>query len=263
MMRTFVAATLAASLAGCTASGQKVTTTEIHNRQRVDVDVQVHRVKAARAPTVILLHGCGGPVYPHFQAWIDALNAWGYNAVVLDSLRARRVSQVCDHPSTVVSKEQRSVDAYDAASWVMRQEWATDKVALIGFSHGAAAVLYAVASKDVERNFGKQVISAAVAYYPDCENRFNWDRPVIPVQFHTAGNDSWNPEGPCASLARNWNVLDQYFRYENATHGFDLVGFNRQSIPDNSGRRHWLIYDAAATDLSRQRTKAFLDMHLR
>lgn len=250
-------------LSGCATQDQKITTTEIGTKQQIELPVKIHRASEAKAPTVILLHGCGGPEYPHMQVWSDALNSWGYNAVVLNSISPRGASQICDRPFSVVTFEQRSVDAFDTAKWVIKQEWATDKVGIVGFSHGAITVLHAAAAKDVERYFGKQIIAAGVAYYPYCPPSLGSDKPVMPVQFHSGGNDTLTPAGLCKDLARNWNLSDQYFTYETATHAFDMPGLHTNSIPDANGKRYWLEYNQGYTNLSMQRTKAFLDSYLK
>ena len=253
-------------LSGCMASGHPVFTKEIHNNQKVELTAEVHlasKDKIVKAPTVILLHGCFGPEYPHFQKWIDALNSWGYNAVVINSFTPRGARQVCDRPAMVVTKEQRSVDAYDTAKWVVKQDWANEKVGIVGFSHGGGTVLYSAASSYVERNFGKQLISAGVAYYPNCDMNFNWDKPAIPVQIHMGEADDWTPPGMCRDMTKNWGIQDQYFEYSKGTHGFDVWGMHQFSAPDATGKRHWIDYDANATELSLQRTKAFLDKYLK
>ncbi len=257
---------LIAMLSGCVTTGQKITTTELHNKHKVNLPAEVHRVskdKVVKAPTVILLHGCAGPSNENFQPWIKSLNSWGYNAVMINSISPRGANQICDRPFMVVTPEQRSVDAYDTAKWVIQQEWATDKLGIIGFSHGGATVLQSVAAKTIERNFGKQIITAGVAYYPFCDSSLSWDKPAIPIQFHTGGADTWTPASPCKDLAKSWNVSDQYFEYQAATHGFDLVGYNMLSLPDANRKSHWLIYNREHTDLSRQRTKLFLDKYLK
>jgi dienelactone hydrolase len=245
-------------LSGC--NSLKIPVAELHNKQIVQLPAEVHRTKAAKAPTVILLHGCGGPQRVHIQDWVDVLNGWGYNAVVINSIEPRGASQICNQTYRIVTPEQRSADAYDTAKWILNQEWATDKVGAIGFSHGAWSLLYSAEARFVERNFGKQIISAGVAYYPYCPSDQMWKR-VMPVQIHSGSRDEWTPPSFCRDLSKTWNA--EYYEYERGTHGFDMVGFNTQAYPDMNGKRHWIIYDAEHTELSRQRTKQFLDKHLK
>ncbi len=248
----------AAALTGC--AGMKIPATELHNKEVVNLPTEVHRTAAAKAPTVILLHGCGGIEYGHFQSWIKPLNAWGYNVVVIDSISARGNGSICHRPRAVVTHEQRSADAHDAAQWIIKQPWATEKVGIIGFSHGGGAVLYSAEERFVKANFGQQIIAAGVAFYPYCESNQMW-KAVIPVQIHSGTGDTWTPSGFCRDLSKNWK--SEFYEYPGATHGFDLVGYNTQSYPDSSGRRHRLIYDRNYTDQARQRTRDFLEKYLK
>lgn len=245
-------------LSGC--NSLKIPVTELHNKEIVNLPAEVHRIKAAKAPTVILLHGCGGAEHVHFQSWIKVLNSWGYNAVVVHSIYPRTGGHICNRLGSVVSHEQRSVDAYDTAKWVLKQEWATDKVGVIGFSHGGGGVLFSAEERFVKFNFGQQIIAAGVAYYPGCQSHQMF-KAVIPVQIHIGADDDWTLPGLCQDLAKNWK--SELHIYEGATHGFDQVGYNQLSHPDYWGKRHWLIYNQKQTELSRERTKQFLDQYLK
>src|SRR6266850_4725927 len=45
-------------------------------------------------PALVVLHGCNG-VGRHVRLWAQQLTAWGYVAIVVDSLRPRGMSTVC------------------------------------------------------------------------------------------------------------------------------------------------------------------------
>lgn len=267
MISVILKISLIVMLSGCVTTGEKITTTELHNKKKIELSPKVHRLnkdKLVKSPTVILLHGCAGPDNANLQPWIASLNSWGYNAVVINSLSPRGASQICDRPFSIVTTEQRAIDAYDTAKWIIEQEWASDRVGIVGFSHGGGAVIQSVATRTIERNFaGKQIILAGVAYYPICQTDLNWDKPAIPLQLHIGDADTWTPANMCKDLARNWKISDQYYEYPSATHGFDMVGYNTTSLPDANRVSHKLIYNKEHTDLSRQRTKAFLDKYLK
>ena len=74
----------AALLAGCASTGEKVRATEIHNQQSVDLAAELFLLKGPRAPTVVLLHGCGGPKAPQTKARDEVLFLWGFFVVFLD-----------------------------------------------------------------------------------------------------------------------------------------------------------------------------------
>ncbi|MES2973879.1 MAG: dienelactone hydrolase family protein [Pseudomonadota bacterium] len=262
--RLLLLTTIAVSiLSGCAGSGESVRTTELHSKKPLDLSAEVFRTATAKAPTVILLHGCAGPVRSQTEAWVKALNGWGHNVVVLDSFRPRgiRDTSVCQRPFSTVSPEQRGAEAHDAARWVLQQPWASSKVGLIGFSHGGNAVLHAVASRDVERNVGTPVATAAVAIYPGCGDLMNTDKPAIPIEFHIGEKDTWTAAGPCRDLARNWS--SPIFTYANAVHGYDIPTANGFGEQSNWGVRHEVRYEADATRLTMERVRTFFDQQLR
>jgi dienelactone hydrolase len=259
-MLTLVATT---SLAACVTTGERVRVTELHNKQPVNLAAHVHRAGDGRAPTVILLHGCTGPVTAQTQDWVKTLNAWGFHAVALDSFGPRGAtgSVVCQRPFSVVSPEQRGAEAHEVARWVTQQPWATQKVALVGFSHGGNAVLHAVASRDVQRNVGAPAAAAAVAFYPGCGDGMHSDKPAIPVQFHIGESDTWTAAGPCRDLARNWGT--EIFTYPGAVHAFDIPGLSGPGAVSNWGTQHMVQHDPAAAKLAKERVRTFLTAHLR
>lgn len=196
------------------------------------------------------------------EKWAGKLNEWGYHAVVLDSIGPRGAQQICTHPFSVVTQEQRSRDAFDAANWVLEQSWSSGKVGLIGFSHGAAGVIYSAASRYVERNLGKQVVSAGIAYYPRCDSYLISDKPVIPIQIHIGERDNWTAASPCKALAIGWKSESEYFQYKDATHGFD-AGFTGYAPPDPLGVRHYVEFNQQLTEQSQKEVKRFFNLHLR
>jgi dienelactone hydrolase len=265
-MKTLITLLCAFSLTACAGVGHKVVTTEIHNGEKVNLYPQVHKASAKKAPTMILLHGCGGLNPVQMDEWARHFNQWGYNAVVMSLFPPRGAKQVCNRPASIVSPEQASVDIFETAKWVVKQEWATDKVGMIGFSYGGWTALHSVASNNVERNMGKQVLSAAIAYYPYCDLTFFYDKPVLPLQIHVGGADTWTAPGTCRDLAmkKNWNIEDNFFEYPGATHSFDVSTFNnKESLPDSNGLTYRLSYHKEAAALSRERIKAFLDKYLK
>lgn len=247
-------------LSGCLAAGQKIAVTELHNKKTININADIHRAKSEKSSTVILLHGCGGPEYPHMKEWINNLNNWGYNAVVPNVIQARGASQICDKPTQVVTAEQGSVDAYNVAKWIKKQDWATDKVAIIGFSFGAWATLYAAETGYSQRNFSQPPFVAGIAFYPYCDKALLFGRKsAMPLQIHIGLADEWTPPTLCRDLVKHWSMENEYYEYKGAYHGFDMLGLNQFSFPDLRGKRHWLTYDQQATYLSRIRTKEMLD----
>src|SRR5882757_9579779 len=126
-------------------------------------------------PTVIALHGCGGlngqsdQVQPRYRDWAEQLLKDG-NAVLLpDSYGSRELGPQCRvKERRVLARRERVADIMASRQWLSQQPWVSqDRVSLIGWAHGASAVLWAVrpqlASRKAEPDF-----RSAVAFYPDC-----------------------------------------------------------------------------------------------
>lgn len=229
---------------------KSIQSVEIHNKKTVKLYIEIYRVASLNAPTVIVLHGCGG-VDSHHRDWARQLNSWGFNSVVLDSFSTRWESSVCEKPFSV-TPSQRAVDLQFTARWIAEQPWGKSKIGVIGFSHGAWATLYATSKKEIIREVGTTVISSAVAFYPYCDTSRLYDSPAMPLQIHSGNLDSWAPSTMCTDLSRHWNMTDNFFVYTDSYHGFDR--FNT----DISVGNHRLKSNPDANAIARSRTKDFL-----
>jgi dienelactone hydrolase len=233
---------------------ESIQSVEIHNKKIIKLDIEVFKVDLINAPTVIVLHGCGG-VDGHHRDWAKQLNAWGYNSVLLDSFSTRYERSVCQKPFSV-TPSQRAVDLQFTAKWIAGQPWGKAKIGVIGFSHGAWTTLYAVSKNEIAREVSTTIISSAVAFYPYCDNSRFFDSPAIPIQIHSGNLDNWAPSTLCTDLSRNWNITDNFFVYSDSHHGFDrsntnilVAGHTLRSNPD-------------ANILARSRVKDFLNKTL-
>lgn len=223
---------------------------EIHNKKSIKLNVEVYRVESLTAPTVIVLHGCGG-IDSHHRDWARQLNVWGFNSVVLDSFSTRNISSACQKPFSV-TPSQRAVDLQFAARWISEQSWGKAKIAVIGFSHGAWSTLYAVSKNEIIREVGNTVISSAVAFYPYCDTSRFFDSPAIPLQIHSGVLDTWTPSTMCSDLSRSWNITNNFFVYSDSYHGFDRANTNI------SVTGHILQSNPNSNAIARTRTKEFL-----
>src|SRR5947208_546685 len=122
---------------------------------------------AGRFPAVVVLHGCDG-VRHHERLWAQQLTAWGYIAIVVDSFRPRGFSNVCNQ-GMLVPPEMQALDGFNAANYLRAQPIvASERIGVIGFSHGGWAVLKAVLADTVSQASAKPFL-AAVAFYPGCD----------------------------------------------------------------------------------------------
>jgi dienelactone hydrolase len=197
-------------------------------------------------PAVVFLHGCGGlistathRIVSREVEWAARLNAQGIAVLMIDSLTPRGSGEIC---SRTGFKEwlylRRPADAYGGLAWLQQQPWvARDRVAMIGWSNGGGAVLFALGKKiGRPAAFGGPDFRAAIAFYPgSCsEQRMgaNWT-PRIPLMILIGDKDVWTPHEPCEALASRAVARGApitYHAYPGAYHDFDWPGLKRKEL---------------------------------
>jgi dienelactone hydrolase len=96
-----------------------------------------------------MLHGCGGR-RNFFDDWARRVSAAGWAALIVDSLRPRRIARV-EALATVCSGarlqgSERAGDFYAAMAWARAQDWIDQgQIVAAGWSHGAWTMLDALA----------------------------------------------------------------------------------------------------------------------
>ena len=102
---------------------------------------------------VVMLHGCGGAysqngnLNARHQMWGDYLARLGYQVLMLDSLTARGLRQLCTIPmqQRSIKEADRVGDAYAGLQFLAQQPGIDpQKIALLGWSHGGGVVLSAI-----------------------------------------------------------------------------------------------------------------------
>jgi hypothetical protein len=107
-------------------------------------------------PALVVLHGCNG-VGRHERLWAQQLTAWGYVAIVVDSLRPRDMSTVCNQ-GMLVPPELQALDGFNAANYLRAQpNVAGERVGVIGFSHGGWGGVEGGACRSGEPSLGETV----------------------------------------------------------------------------------------------------------
>jgi dienelactone hydrolase len=210
-------------------------------------------------PAVVVLHGCGG-VGAGSLSWAERLAGWGYLAAVVDSLRPRKLGDICS-AGWLLSSEVRAQDAFNAATYLRTlSEVDSNSVGVIGFSHGASATVAAALAKPGPADSAAHVFQAAVAFYPYCPT-------AIPARFLTdllivIGQDD---ELSSADRCRYFVEENKDVRhaptikvYPGAAHAFDVPGLDTLSVSGGHMREN----AEAATD-SFEVTRRFLAERLR
>jgi dienelactone hydrolase len=183
-------------------------------------------------PTVIALHGCGGlsgqggVVLPRYRDWSDRLLKAGYAVLWPDSFGSRGAGPQCrETERKVLARRERVADITAAHKWLLAQAWvARGRVSLIGWAHGASAVLWAVrpqlAARATEPDY-----RSAIAFYPECRvsARTGWSARVPTLLLIGASDDIASPP-QCRQMvdgARGRSALARIVVYPSAAHDFD------------------------------------------
>jgi dienelactone hydrolase len=192
-------------------------------------------------PTVIALHGCGGlngqadQIQPRYRDWAEQLLKAG-NAVLLpDSYGSRELGPQCRvKERRVLARRERVADIMASRQWLLQQPWvAQDRISLIGWAHGASALLWAVrpqlASRKLEPDF-----RAAIAFYPACRisSGLGWSARVPTLVLIGASDDVSSPVA-CRQMvdgARGRSALARIVVYPGAAHDFDRANLPLHAI---------------------------------
>jgi dienelactone hydrolase len=240
------------------------------NNQAVPVKLLVYAQKQP-APTIIISHG-SGCIPPRKLQWADRVEAWGYNAVVIDHCVKRGVKP---HPAQDLPRnlqvEDRVKDYVAVADWVKKQPFHKGKIGLIGFSRGGEGILGMLNEASYIGKTGlpagySKAIDAAVAYYPSCNSGDNELRnPPIPLLVNFGQMDLLVPAINCvfykdgaAGKIANLTVET----YPGAHHGFEINAPD-QWAPTPRGNVIVLSYNAKQAERSFEKTKAFFDKNLK
>jgi dienelactone hydrolase len=123
------------------------------------------------------------------------------------------------------------------------------RIALMGFSRGGQAALYA-SLKRFHQAWNKSGVDFAsyIAFYPDCMTTFQSDTEVMdrPIRIFQGTADDYNPMAPCKAYVERLRSAGgdvQLTEYQNASHGFDNpLGSLKPRIAENAQTvRHCVI----------------------
>jgi dienelactone hydrolase len=159
-----------------------------------------------RFPGVILLHGCAGVRRKDTQ-WAEAFRREGYVALVVDSLSGRGITTREDRRRICIGLDlwgsTRAGDVLASLAYLRALPFVDpERIAVVGWSHGAWAALDFLASASPEMVKG---LRGVVAFYPYCgiASRATWlgFGVDVPVLMLLAEADAIVSPGSCLRLA--------------------------------------------------------------
>jgi dienelactone hydrolase len=187
---------------------------------------------------------------------VQALAKQGYVALAIDTLAPQGIKNACSDAARAIVASVRY--AYVTLNWLASQPYVIgDHLGVVGFSMGAIEILGLI--DPLSPRPPPPGLRAAVAYYPNCENRS--PNVSVPLQILDGSADDWNPAPPCQRLAADATAagkIVQITTYPGATHAFNMASGGQRTYLG-----HVLRYDADATQDADSKTAVFLATYLK
>jgi len=181
---------------------------------------------SGRLPLVVLQHGSAG-MAPNVEMWARELNKIGVSTFALDGFTGRGLTEVNTNHA-LLGRLNFILDIYRALD-VLANHPRVDptRIALMGFSRGGQATLYA-SLKRFHRLWNRSGIefAAYIPFYPDCMTTFLSDADVVgrPIRIFGGVQDDYNPIAACKAYVERLRAAGadvQLTEYPNASHAFD------------------------------------------
>jgi dienelactone hydrolase len=245
-----------------------------------------------RLPAVVALHGCGGMystikskrdmLSGRHRTMADLLVAEGYAVLFPDSFRSRGFEEICTvvNRKRTINQQHRRLDVQGALAWLQRRDDVLpERIAVLGWSHGASAVLATLNAKQPaiagwwDREPLRPYFRAGVAFYPGCSDSLKARGGyalAAPLTFFIGGSDDWTAPGPCIDLAARLSAAGEAATitvYPDTYHGFDGPSTQprrRLEVPNgvNPGQGVTVAANPAARDDAYAKLKKYLREHL-
>lgn len=182
--------------------------------------------KPGKVPAVVLVHGSGG-IGANVPFWARELNAMGIATFSIDGMTGRGLQGVGDKQE-ILGRLNLIIDIYRSLEILAKHPRIdADRIALMGFSRGGQAALYA-SEKRFDRIWNKSGIAFAayIPFYPDCATTYQQDADVAdkPIRIFHGTPDNYNPVATCKAFAARLKAGGrdvELTEYPNAPHGFD------------------------------------------
>jgi len=196
---------------------------------------------SGKLPVVVLMHGSSG-VGSSMEAWVHQFNAMGISTFVIDGFSGRGLTAVGPNQA-LLGRLNFIVDIYHSLEILAKHPRVDpDRIALMGFSRGGQAALYASLER-FHKLWNKSGLQFAgyIPFYPDCSTSYATDTEVAarPIRIYHGAPDDYNPVASCkAYLARLLEAKRDVVitEYPDSPHGFDsgLLGLSTTVVSANA-----------------------------
>ena len=179
-----------------------------------------------RLPVVVLQHGSSG-MTANVEMWAREFNEIGISTLALDGFTGRGLTDVNSNQA-LLGRLNFVLDIYRALD-VLAKHPRVDpqRIALMGFSRGGQAALYASLTRfDKMWNRSGIKFAAYIPFYPDCATTFVADTNVAdrPIRIFGGTQDDYNPIALCKAYVERLKAAGrdvQVTEYPTASHAFD------------------------------------------
>jgi dienelactone hydrolase len=179
-----------------------------------------------RLPVVVLQHGSGG-FASNIEYWSRQLNAEGISTFVIDGFTGRGFEEVNSNQA-LLGRLNFILDIYRAVeALAVHPRVDPQRIALMGFSRGAQATLYASLNR-FQRMWNKSGVefAAYLPFYPDCMTSYIGDTDIErrPIRIFGGALDDYNPVSVCRGYVERLKAAGHDVEltvYPNASHAFD------------------------------------------
>jgi dienelactone hydrolase len=180
---------------------------------------------SGRLPTVMLLHGSGGPNAGH-ELWSKHFNEMGVASVLVDSFSGRGLTSTSTNQA-LLGRFNMILDAYRVLDVVANHPRIDPvRIAVMGFSRGGQAALYSSLKRFQQAWSPRINFAAHIPLYASCQAILIGDTDVsgAPIrQFHGTADD-YVPVAPCRGYferLRGPGRDAQLTEYPDAHHSYD------------------------------------------
>jgi dienelactone hydrolase len=193
-----------------------------------------------RLPVVVMAHGSGG-MGSNVDSWTRQLNGLAISTFALDAFTGRGLTSV-SNDQALLGRLNMILDVYRMLDILAKHPRVDpQRIALMGFSRGGQAALYA-SLKRFHQAWNKSGVdfSSYIAFYPDCMTTYQSDSEVVerPIRIFHGTADDYNPMAPCKAYVERLHSAGrdvQLTEFPNASHGFDNpLGSLKPRIAENA-----------------------------